>query len=210
MPREDVYLIKNLIDFAGSEGPFLLYFAHWREERGTLGGFTDGLNAVMSELGLHVLLVVLPQLCARSSHLNAPEVLWKMGKSSSATASKRCGSPSRALRCAHPQPCRVGWGWVCSGSRWHCRLSHGPVASPNLGSPHSAQPCSALGVFGAFSCISRPRVAVGRRCFAPCWAVGPDPALYSSPLRSLLHPQGNWAPQAVKCALILAGSPRQS
>lgn len=72
MPREDVYLIKNLIDFAGSEGPFLLYFAQWREERGTLGGFTDGLNAVMSELGLHVLLVVLPQLCARSSVPAAP------------------------------------------------------------------------------------------------------------------------------------------
>lgn len=72
MPREDVYLIKNLIDFAGSEGPFLLYFVHWREERGTLGGFTDGLNAVMSELGLHVLLVVLPQLCARSSVPAAP------------------------------------------------------------------------------------------------------------------------------------------
>lgn len=68
-----------------------------REKRGTLGGFTDGLNVVMSGLGLHVLLVLLPQLCACSSHLNATEDGEEQLSNclkASWLSSQRCPSPA--------------------------------------------------------------------------------------------------------------------
>lgn len=78
----------------------------------------------------------------------------------------RCFKTRGGLCCPRPQCRSLGRGRVCNGSRWHCRLRHGPAASPKLGTPGC---CSALLSSWGFRCFRlhfRSSVDVTLQCLA--------------------------------------------
>lgn len=75
----------------------------------------------------------------------------KAGESQRQGRSSGDGSRAELSLSLSPSP-----AWVCGGSRWHCRLRHGLVPSPNLGTP----------AFWGFQPHSRPGVAGDREVTA--------------------------------------------
>lgn len=79
-----------------------------------------------------------------------------------------------SLCCPRPQRRGVGRGRVCSGSRWHCRLRHGPAAALKLGSPGCRSAWLRIWGFQGFQLHFRSGV-LSSRGKGP--TAGTDPAL---------------------------------